>query len=103
MTKREPSSSSPPKPETRRHLLLWGTALVALLTPILVLLFVFILSEFNPYCDGDEDRIRCAMRLVGVTHMSVLPAAVIDLFVVAAMIGVWRRFSRWRSVRPAEP
>ena len=77
-----------------------GTTLVVLLTPISVLVFVLILSESNPYCDGGEDRIRCAMRLVGVTRMSILPAAVIDLFLVAAAIGVWRNF---RSVarRPA--
>jgi hypothetical protein len=97
MTDRERASAPPPRPKTTRRLLLWGTALGVLLIPATAFAFMLLLNESNPYCDslgGGEDRIRCAIRFVGVTGLSILPETSIELFLVAVAIGVRCSF-RW--------
>jgi hypothetical protein len=79
-----------------------NTALGALLASISVFVFLFTFIEPNPYCDGGEDRIGCAMRLIGLTGLPTLTEAVIELVLVAVAIGV-RRYLKPPARRLAVP
>jgi hypothetical protein len=67
---------------------------------------MLLLNESNPYCDslgGGEDRIRCAIRFVGVTGLSILPETSIELFLVTVTIGMRCSFRWvWRSPQTGE-
>lgn len=94
------------KPQTSRRLSLWLNALVVLLTPISLFVVTLMLIEPNPYCNSlrfSEDRIRCVMRMVGAQGSSILPLAMIDLILVAAVVAIGIRYNVRSGGGPSEP
>jgi hypothetical protein len=77
----EPSPVPPAVPvRVDGRIVLLGTALGAVLTPLLVWCAMLVYDHFDPMCDGGaEGSLACVLRALAVTMISVVPGLLIGV------------------------
>ena len=76
------ASPDPAAPAARvdGRIVLLGTALGAVLTPVVVWCVMLVHDHFDPMCDGGaEGSLACVLRALAVTMISVVPGLLIGV------------------------
>jgi hypothetical protein len=74
--------AAPPAPaRVGGGIVLLGTALGAVLTPVVVWCAMLVYDHFDPMCDGGgaEGSLSCVLRALAVTVISVVPGLLIGV------------------------